>query len=208
MTSRTSSTGLSMNSATASTIGASASRIAAAWPASTRRRLRAANTKPTASTPSSPARRTSPARVMPQNLMRVRNGGMDTGDFPEGDATLCAVRAKVTSRAFRDAASGQGDLVGQAMHGGVQRAGEPQAAGGGGWTGQPAVAPGQQAADPGFVLRTRADFEQRADDVADHVVQECIGLHVDHDQIALAPDGDVLQVAAAVAGLALAGAER
>ena len=31
-----------------------------------------ANTNPTESTPSSPARRMSPARVMPQNLMRVR----------------------------------------------------------------------------------------------------------------------------------------
>ena len=41
-------------------------------PPVSRRGLPGANTKPTASTPSSPARRTSPGRVMPQNLIRVR----------------------------------------------------------------------------------------------------------------------------------------
>ena len=43
---------------------------------SSRRGLRAANTKPTASTPSRPASATSCARVMPQNLMRVRSGAL------------------------------------------------------------------------------------------------------------------------------------
>ena len=38
-----------------------------------RRGLPGANTKPIPSTPSSLARRTSPTRVKPQNLMRVRN---------------------------------------------------------------------------------------------------------------------------------------
>ena len=53
-------------------IGAIAWRIARASAGATRRLLSRAKMKPTASTPSSPARRTSPARVMPQNLMRVR----------------------------------------------------------------------------------------------------------------------------------------
>ncbi len=64
---------LSRNSATASTIGASAWRMARASSAATRRLLPCANTKPIASAPSSQARRTSPARVNPQNLIRVRN---------------------------------------------------------------------------------------------------------------------------------------
>jgi len=71
-TSRTSSLLLLRNSATTSTIGAIAWRIARASAGATRRLLSRAKMKPTASTPSSPARRTSPARVIPQNLMRVR----------------------------------------------------------------------------------------------------------------------------------------
>src|SRR5690606_29671417 len=208
MTSRTSSTGLSMNSATASTIGASASRIAAAWPASTRRRLRAAKTKPTASTPSSPARRTSPARVMPQNLILVRNGGIDTNVIPSGGAALCAVTRKPDSRHATAAGSGQRHLVGQAMDGRIQRTEEHQPGGRRGRAGEAAVAPGQQFADPVLAPRAGADLEQRTDDVAHHVVQEGVGLDVDRNHVAFAPDGDALQFAPRVAGLALAGAER
>ena len=60
-----------MNKATRLTSGDTAARSARASSTRRRRGLFSANTRPMASTPSSQAMRTSPARVNPQNLMRV-----------------------------------------------------------------------------------------------------------------------------------------
>jgi hypothetical protein len=60
---------------TTSTSGDTAERSPDRSAGATRRGLFGASTKPSASTPSSQARRTSPARVMPQNFTRVRVTG-------------------------------------------------------------------------------------------------------------------------------------
>ena len=170
-----------MNSATASTSGASASRMRPRFLGCRRRGLPSAKTKPTASTPSSLARRTSPARVRPQNLMRVRN----------------SVRAH------------SGHLGGQAA----------QAAG---YTGPRNTSPAAGAVGPATVrsrpasnsaiqasgCSPRPTSSRRADDIAHHVVQEGIRLHLDHDLIAAALDRDRLQVAPRMRRLAVHGAER
>jgi hypothetical protein len=70
-----------------------------------------------------------------------------------------------------------------------------------------AVAPLQQLGDPRHRPLATPHHQQRADDVAHHVMQERIGLHFHHHLVAGAGDGNLLQVAARMGGLALRAAE-
>ena len=58
----------------------------------------------------------------------------------------------------------------------------------GGGTGYGAIAPGQQFGDPFHRFFTAAHQDQRTDDIADHVMKECIALHGHFNHFALAAD--------------------
>ena len=58
-----------------------------------------------------------------------------------------------------------------------------------------AIAPRQQFADPGFRLLAAPHRQQRADDVAHHVMQERIGLDVDDDAISITRHADRMHIA-------------
>src|SRR5690606_5668131 len=195
-TSRTSSAGLSRNTATASTSGASASRRARASATWSLRVLPRAKTKPMASTPSPLARRTSPARVRPQNLMRVRK------------------RVRGMSGSWQRKGSGRGagglqrDFRREAAICRIEGPEEDQAPRRRGRAGAPAVARVQHFRDPLLRTAAAAHFQQRSDDVADHMMQEGVGLDVDHHHVTLARHADPLQVAAGVWRLAVHGPER
>src|SRR5690606_610774 len=193
-TSRTSSTVLSMNSATTSTSGASALRIIRASCTCTWRGPPPANTKPTASTPSSLARRTSPARVMPQNLIRVRN-------------SVLRIWMGITPSRLPVVAVGQADRSRQAPPVRIQRTDEHQPVRRCGGPRQRPVAAGEQFRRPAFRGLAASYRQQATHDVADHVVKKGVGLDLDLDHLALTAHGTRMHGAARMRGLAVHGAE-